>query len=574
MAPNWTPINNPNPPARHDDTYEPIDFDLPAPAPKRKRQTRKTSPKKRVAKSPPPPNFKASKPVTQPTKKVAKKPPANRRLLEEPEPEPPAKTKTYSKNALEAFKYKGPQVRSTGHGQISPLPSAKRKPTKEQTPKDSPKKQRKIRVDTEEDYFKDLSSQDLIELEKATRKLTTEEPTSEAQRNSESPQKKRPSTARTRTTTTDYFADDLEDYSLFGLEDLAEDQLYHGGEHEVTNGILPAVPADTPQADRANDSHVALGSTNTARTRTGFASPIRGTTYEDLELPDLDLHPQLRSYIRNSSPPYVPNASDNPNRDYRVEAYFPGHGSIYTKSTAPDEYDALVSEAQSWNNTSDTLVTSTSHPSSEFDPYPFNPPTTVDKAALFKPQSSFTSVSSMDIFTFTDPSDPTSGTKDGKRKRRSKALLTEICTPKIVDGAIHIQCTANSSPKPDISEYVTKKPKYIDYRPKAVDTDSDAGEMLRNFLNPHEAEEKAKAMEEKRKEALRFKPFVRPPFPALLKDRSPVEGLSGKEAVRVCFRIGEVVRVINGVGMEGGKPYDGYIELYGKPHALLLPLHR
>lgn len=37
------------------------------------------------------------------------------------------------------------------------------------------------------------------------------------------------------------------------------------------------------------------------------------------------------------------------------------------------------------------------------------------------------------------------------------------------------------------------------------------------------------------------KPFVRPPFPALLRDKSPIAGLSSSTVIRTCFRIGQLL---------------------------------
>lgn len=73
--------------------YEPIDFDMPPPAPKRKRQTRRTSPKKREAKIPRlDSDLKASKAVVQVSAKTPKKAP--KRALDtesRPQPETPQK---------------------------------------------------------------------------------------------------------------------------------------------------------------------------------------------------------------------------------------------------------------------------------------------------------------------------------------------------------------------------------------------------------------------------------------------------------------------------------------------------
>ena len=56
-------------------------------------------------------------------------------------------------------------------------------------------------------------------------------------------------------------------------------------------------------------------------------------------------------------------------------------------------------------------------------------------------------------------------------------------------------------------------------------------------------------------------PFVRPDFPTLVRDRSPIVGFTAHTFLRVCFRIGELIR-------EGGRcnalGYDAVIELFAR----------
>ncbi|KAF8420176.1 hypothetical protein EV426DRAFT_701732 [Tirmania nivea] len=50
----------------------------------------------------------------------------------------------------------------------------------------------------------------------------------------------------------------------------------------------------------------------------------------------------------------------------------------------------------------------------------------------------------------------------------------------------------------------------------------------------------------------RQKPFVRPPLPEPVKERSPIEGLNTKTMMRVCFRVGEAIRFSNMDRLSGG----------------------
>jgi hypothetical protein len=62
-------------------------------------------------------------------------------------------------------------------------------------------------------------------------------------------------------------------------------------------------------------------------------------------------------------------------------------------------------------------------------------------------------------------------------------------------------------------------------------------------------------------EYLPLPPFARPPFPMLVRDRCPVDGLTAKTFLRVCFRIGEMLK-------EGGRcnalGQDAIIELFAR----------
>ena len=56
-------------------------------------------------------------------------------------------------------------------------------------------------------------------------------------------------------------------------------------------------------------------------------------------------------------------------------------------------------------------------------------------------------------------------------------------------------------------------------------------------------------------------PFVRPPFPVQVRDRSPIIGLSSKSLLRTCFRVGEALNV-GRQAVRNGKPT--IIELYAR----------
>ena len=62
----------------------------------------------------------------------------------------------------------------------------------------------------------------------------------------------------------------------------------------------------------------------------------------------------------------------------------------------------------------------------------------------------------------------------------------------------------------------------------------------------------------------RQKPFVRPPLPEPVKERSSIEGLNTKTMMRVCFRIGEAIRFSN-IDRSSGRGRDSEIltELFG-----------
>ena len=54
-------------------------------------------------------------------------------------------------------------------------------------------------------------------------------------------------------------------------------------------------------------------------------------------------------------------------------------------------------------------------------------------------------------------------------------------------------------------------------------------------------------------------PFVRPPFTKLIRDRSPIIGLSGRMVLRICFRLGEA---LNAAAIASRSNIDTIIELY------------
>ena len=56
-------------------------------------------------------------------------------------------------------------------------------------------------------------------------------------------------------------------------------------------------------------------------------------------------------------------------------------------------------------------------------------------------------------------------------------------------------------------------------------------------------------------------PFMRPPFPKAVRDRSPILGLSNRSALRICFRIGEA---LNAAAVASRTNVDAIIELYAR----------
>ena len=58
-----------------------------------------------------------------------------------------------------------------------------------------------------------------------------------------------------------------------------------------------------------------------------------------------------------------------------------------------------------------------------------------------------------------------------------------------------------------------------------------------------------------------LQPFARPEFPTLIRDRSPITGVSAQTFLRVCFRIGEMFR--EGARCEALKQ-DAVIELFAR----------
>lgn len=56
-------------------------------------------------------------------------------------------------------------------------------------------------------------------------------------------------------------------------------------------------------------------------------------------------------------------------------------------------------------------------------------------------------------------------------------------------------------------------------------------------------------------------PFIRPPFPSPMLDRSPIQGLNSRTVLRTCFRIGEALNAATVSVHSAGAP-DAVIELY------------
>lgn len=56
-------------------------------------------------------------------------------------------------------------------------------------------------------------------------------------------------------------------------------------------------------------------------------------------------------------------------------------------------------------------------------------------------------------------------------------------------------------------------------------------------------------------------PFIRPPFPAPMLDRSPIQGLNSRTVLRTCFRIGEALNAATASLHSAGAP-DAVMELY------------
>lgn len=56
-------------------------------------------------------------------------------------------------------------------------------------------------------------------------------------------------------------------------------------------------------------------------------------------------------------------------------------------------------------------------------------------------------------------------------------------------------------------------------------------------------------------------PFIRPPFPAPMLDRSPIQGLNSRTVLRTCFRIGEALNAATASLRSAGAP-DAVVELY------------
>lgn len=56
-------------------------------------------------------------------------------------------------------------------------------------------------------------------------------------------------------------------------------------------------------------------------------------------------------------------------------------------------------------------------------------------------------------------------------------------------------------------------------------------------------------------------PFIRPPFPKAIRDRSPILGLSNRTVLRTCFRVGEA---LNAAAVASRTNVDAIIELYAR----------
>lgn len=64
--------------------------------------------------------------------------------------------------------------------------------------------------------------------------------------------------------------------------------------------------------------------------------------------------------------------------------------------------------------------------------------------------------------------------------------------------------------------------------------------------------------------SIAVKPIVRPPFPKLVRDRSPIVGVSSGDSLRVCFRVGEALNV----GSQAVRTNSNVLlELYAKVHS-------
>lgn len=97
----------------------------------------------------------------------------------------------------------------------------------------------------------------------------------------------------------------------------------------------------------------------------------------------------------------------------------------------------------------------------------------------------------------------------------------------------------------------------------AVNTTSSnsASKAIGKFRSP--ATPKAETLIPKKSNCLRVdrNPVARAPFPSLVKDRSPIIGLSSKSALRTCFRIGEAINQASHATNSG---QDFMFELYAK----------
>jgi hypothetical protein len=90
---------------------------------------------------------------------------------------------------------------------------------------------------------------------------------------------------------------------------------------------------------------------------------------------------------------------------------------------------------------------------------------------------------------------------------------------------------------------------------------SQARYRFRKFVSPPKSRTKALIQKPAASSEEERKPIVRPPFPAPVRDRSPIIGLSRNLMLRTCFRIGEAINQANHAAKHGQKTI---FELYAR----------